>query len=253
MPAILNSVPSVINALTLIDQASVCIGNPDDTFKTLVAAREGVFRNASGKHYMHAVFNNSKSVWHFNLGTEVVAKVEEAITGTSTIRHSMCELLISPGKKSRCGKCEAHRKSLLVMLKRHMSADGATKGTDPTSHVNYRYLSSDTLSERCNNLHKSFVASQRKILRMQQKIQKLTAAHAVTVDANLNDDLKTIMKENFTAISAQYPEATFERMFWEQHGKTMSCKDRRGFRWHPAMIKWCLYLRHLSSSCHIID
>lgn len=186
-------------------------------------------------------------IHNLNPGTEVVAKVEESITGDRTIRHSMCELLLSPGKKSRCSRCEAHRKSLLVMLKRHEST---VTSTDPSSHTNYRYLNSELLSERCNNLHRSFVASQRKVTRMKEKIQQLSTNHAISINDELNKDMKEIMKENFTTIAAQYPEKTFERMFWEQHAMSSARKDGRGFRWHPAMIKWCLYLRHLSGKAY---
>ncbi len=30
----------------------------------------------------------------------------------------------------------------------------------------------------------------------------------------------------------------------------MQCKDRRQVRWHPLIIKWCLYLRHRSSGAY---
>ena len=58
------------------------------------------------------------------------------------------------------------------------------------------------------------------------------------------------MKENFSRIASQYNEKTFERMFWEQHARAASSKSTKGNRWHPAMIKWCLYLRHLSGKAY---
>lgn len=133
------------------------------------------------------------------------------------------------------------------MLKRH---NNATTTSDPTSHTNYRYLSSPLLNERCNNLHKNYVASQRKLENMKRKIQRLSSNNGVTVGRELNDDLKEIMKQNFSNVAQQFPEKTFERVFWEQHAMTSACKDGRGFRWHPAMIKWCLYLRHLSGKAY---
>ena len=39
-------------------------------------------------------------------------------------------------------------------------------------------------------------------------------------------------------------------MFWEQQKEANACADARSMRWHPLMIKWCVYLRHLSSSAY---
>ena len=158
----------------------------------------------------------------------------------STIRHEKCSLLLNV-KKTRCSMCEAHRKSLLVMLKRLSEA-----GTSAKSHTNYRYMTSPLLSQRCSELQKNCSSLQRKVDRLKKKVERLLNDNGKHVSTNLNEDLKVIMSENFAKISEQYPENTFERTFWEQHATHSKCKDGRGFRWHPAMIKWCLYLRHLS-------
>ena len=42
---------------------------------------------------------------------------------------------------------------------------------------------------------------------------------------------------------------TFSSIFWQQQLRAASTKDKRGMRWHPAMIRWCLYL-HKSSGCY---
>lgn len=174
----------------------------------------------------------------------IVAEVDSSMN-ESTIRHSMCDLLVSTGR--RCSKCEAHRKSLLVMLHR---LDNQKDATDPKSHTNYRYLTSLQISERCSNLHTNCVANERKISRLKAKIEKLSNEQGVTLDPVLHNDMKSIMNENFSKISTQYSENTFERMFWQQHAWSAACKHAKGHRWHPAMIKWCLYLRHLSGRAY---
>ena len=40
------------------------------------------------------------------------------------------------------------------------------------------------------------------------------------------------------------------KFFWEQQLKAASLRDSRLMRWHPAMIRWCLYLHHRSSGCY---
>lgn len=175
-----------------------------------------------------------------------MARVDTSI-GSATIRHCMCELLLPPGL-TRCSKCESHRKSLFVMLKRHTSSSATA--AHPSSHTNYRYMTSPLLRERCGNLHKNCVATQRTVEHLKREIERLSTEHGLVVSEDLNTDLKAIMTENFSAISKQFEDNTFQQMFWKQHAQTSSRKDARGFRWHPAMIKWCLYLRHLSGKAY---
>ena len=40
-----------------------------------------------------------------------------------------------------------------------------------------------------------------------------------------------------------------QRIFWQEQRKAMSTSNT-GMRWHPVMIKWCLYLRHFSSKAY---
>ena len=57
------------------------------------------------------------------------------------------------------------------------------------------------------------------------------------------------MTEENASIAQKYPPNSFQRVFWEQQ-KQASCGNRHGMRWHPAMIKWCLFLRHQSSKAY---
>ena len=40
------------------------------------------------------------------------------------------------------------------------------------------------------------------------------------------------------------------RMFSEQQQKATSYSEPKSMRWHPLIIKWCLYLQHLSSGAY---
>ena len=37
-------------------------------------------------------------------------------------------------------------------------------------------------------------------------------------------------------------ENLFSRLFWEQQFEAAKLKDAHTMRWHPLMIRWCLYL-----------
>ncbi len=54
-----------------------------------------------------------------------------------TIRHTKCDILEPSGK--RCCTCDNHRKCLLVMVHR-LESENTSTATDPSSHMNYRYL-----------------------------------------------------------------------------------------------------------------
>ena len=46
------------------------------------------------------------------------------------------------------------------------------------------------------------------------------------------------------------PTDSFQHIFWKQQMEAAAKYDARGMRWHPMMIRWCLYLRHRSSGAY---
>lgn len=45
-------------------------------------------------------------------------------------------------------------------------------------------------------------------------------------------------------------EENFSSIFWQQQFKAASLNSPKGMRWHPAIIRWFLYLHHKSSGCY---
>ena len=63
-----------------------------------------------------------------------------------------------------------------------------------------------------------------------------------------HDDLVQLM-ENRKSVYDTYTENSFKRIFWDQQMKAASyCKN--SMRWHPIIIKCCLYLQYLSSGVY---
>lgn len=58
------------------------------------------------------------------------------------------------------------------------------------------------------------------------------------------------MEECSDKVTSKHPVGSLARVFWEQQLKAASCSDQRQMRWHPLIVKWCLYLRHQSSSAY---
>jgi hypothetical protein len=70
------------------------------------------------------------------------------------------------------------------------------------------------------------------------------------VDEELHHDLRTIMQEKAHSMSQELSPGSFAQVFWENQLQTATVKDARSMRWDPIMIRWCLYLRHLSGGAY---
>ena len=85
---------------------------------------------------------------------------------------------------------------------------------------------------------------------LRQKIDTASHNAHVVVDETLDEDIWSMASESSVIVNQQYPEGSFERVFWEQQQKAASLGDSRLMRWHPLFIKWCLYLCHLSGKAY---
>ena len=100
------------------------------------------------------------------------------------------------------------------------------------------------------NLKVEVDTMEREIKRLQARISTMTAQKGIEVDDLLHSDLELIMKEMDDDVQQQYEKDSFQRLFWEQQIKSIKLKDRRQVRWHPAIIKWCLNLKLISSGAY---
>ena len=57
------------------------------------------------------------------------------------------------------------------------------------------------------------------------------------------------MNDNHHQISTNYEHNSFQRLFWESQFSTINT-PKKLVRWHPAIIKWCIFLRHKSASAY---
>ena len=120
----------------------------------------------------------------------------------------------------------------------------------PASHVNYRYLSDNELKARLHNLHREVRCYSMKLERMKRKLEEIADTHGSELDSRADQDIRQIMRESAASIRERYPSNSFQRLFFEQQLKAASLRDARQMRWHPAMVKWCLYIRHRSSGTY---
>ena len=85
---------------------------------------------------------------------------------------------------------------------------------------------------------------------LDKKIKEMIEESSQQLDSDFEQYLEHVMKENTSRILEMYPEDSFQRLFWKQQLEALAMKDKRQIRWHPAMIRWCLHLKLMSSSAY---
>ena len=183
----------------------------------------------------------------FIVGQFVVAKGESRVSASPTIRHFNCAVLCGPTVE-RCDECSRYRKTLRALCSKENHQD--TPRSHPSSRVNYRFLSNDELKERLHEVHTLQRNTAKKLQWLQVKIAASVEKEVVDLDETSYADIKGIMEQCSEAVTSKHSPDSFQRVFWEQqlHAATLSCSRRR--RWHPLMIKWTLYLRHISGKAY---
>ena len=164
-----------------------------------------------------------------------------------TIRHVNCSYTISDTSKCRCPACQQFRDNFLRASLSHMLSR-QKKEDDPcaaNSHVNFRYLNFRYLNTpeklQCmRNLTQLVRAKDEIISDLQKKVDSVLRADSVMVDESTHNDLLAIMSAQKDVGSGE----NFSSIFWQQQLKAAKLKKKNGMRWHPAMIRWCLYLHH---------
>ena len=100
------------------------------------------------------------------------------------------------------------------------------------------------------NLHTKAKALSRQVDQLEKTVKHLTALDGINLDETLDADIRNIMDENDAAVEKTYSPESFECLFWRQQKDSMELSNAKQMRWHPMMIKWCIHLRMLSSSCY---
>ena len=168
----------------------------------------------------------------------------------STIRHVNCAWKLPEGTSgSRCEVCKQYRNVIRSSLNRLLKQPQIrTESCEASSHTNYKRLTGPEKDQRMNNLHEVVRSKERQIQSLRKKVSDLIQEEGVKVDDGMHNDLLTIMKKH--GPSNNDTSDKFRDIFWKQQLKAASLKDSRSMRWHPAIIRWCLYLHHRSSGCY---
>ena len=227
-----NSFPNIIDHVSLqrlletFDSCRLCPGNPDKQFLSLCDVRKGKF------------FSVDKKITAYE---DANCKIKyDGVEYDRTIRTTGCSILVSSGP---CLSCKKSRSSLRSMYSRWQK-----KSQSPKKFSNNRYLTTPQKAKKLARLQARALSAELQLLN--EKIKNFTEAKGITVDSDLHNDLSSIMKDSFSSVLAKFPEGSFQRLFWEQQFKASRVSCAKNMKWHPMMVRWCLNLKLLSTSCY---
>ena len=253
VPQKLLCVSDVVDLLTTVQSSTLCCGNPAEEFRGLVELHDGTFKDPTGmciflfSRTAPSFFTASSFVIY--VGTRTIAYHDMQSLSYSTIRHSSCEFLLPHSSKSkRCKNCASFRNNLRIRQKR--VEERTANRTSSSSNVPYSCLSEQELKTRMKAIHAELRRVQKQRDRLKLQLSEASEKQGLILDDDTHADLKKIMLKESRKRVESLPPNSFQRLFWEQQLQSASVKDAKGMRWHPLMIRWCLYLRHQSNSAY---
>jgi len=222
-PPVCNSKYSIEIVLGLLGQMTVCCGVKSDKLITLVS---------------HA---NCEA-----LGAELSATCSKEV-------HSLqCILLLFTGE--RCIFCGNLRKKLLMRRCRLQKSSTialykAKKRnsylTSPIKRAKLRQL-----ARKSQSLNKSVCKLKSQLALFKKQSSKCIAAHGEKLNDTDCDEMLQLARGCKGAIATEFPPGSFQRIFFDQQVKFNALKTKAAMRWHPAIIRWCLYIRSRSAKAY---
>ena len=184
------------------------------------------------------------------IGTSVAYRDDQHLPHP-TIRHIKCSLILPSSRTvHRCSNCVKHRATMFSQLRRHITNSSFALSKSISSHINYRYLTSPEKMQRLHSLQNERRNLLKRLIRLKAKIEEEVVGNGVLLDEEITGDLYSVMIDAEKKKLHDYPDGSFKKVFWDQQKECASRADKRGMRWHPLMIKWCLYICHLSSKAY---
>ena len=165
-----------------------------------------------------------------------------------TVRHMACEMICT--SPYRCAACISYRKTLFITAKKQKSGnEGGGLSSSPSMHTNLRFLSKNQMISTIKSLRKDLKQCNSKLAQLEAMIEHDREQQGITLDSDTTSDFVSIMREHHESIMSSYAENSFENVFWNNQKAAIDANPT-SIRWHPTIIKWCIYLRHKSPGAY---
>lgn len=166
-----------------------------------------------------------------------------------TIRHVNCSLLLEGS--ACCNNCKKYRKNTLNKLLHRLNNRATQNKENISSHVNHRFMDSESKTLRIKALQTEVLRKTKALNRMEKILHEEIQKECIPVDDMLHADLLTIMNQHGPLPDGDDQHIhDFKEIFWKQQRQAFAKKNPKSIRWHPLVVKWCLYLHHKSSGAY---
>lgn len=166
---------------------------------------------------------------------------------SSTIRTVKCQLLLRNG--SRCSPCSLHRKVLWKRLSRSVSEHHDTDLV--SSHIPHSHMSKAQMATKIEQLKKKNKEITGQLEKLRRDVYNEIKDKGKVLSELDNKDLITLLQKHKSDVEKCFPdENCLQRLFWEQQLKYAQSRSTKAMRWHPMIIRWCLYLQHKSAKAY---
>lgn len=246
LPGTIHSMSDLYTMLNGIDKCNFCIGCSDKKFTPLIELHNGNFCDQYGECPFSLTWLLASWVHVLIILGEKVAYFDEV---HYTIRHVQCSLLLEGSLC--CNHCKKYQKNTLNRLLYRLNNKSAQDKENTNSHINHRFMSSESKNLRIKALKSELQKKTKALKRIESILQEHIRNEYVPVDDALHADLKAIMDKHVNLEDDDNePGMNFSKIFWRQQCQAFSKKCAKSVRWHPLVVKWCLYLHHKSSGAY---
>jgi len=170
-----------------------------------------------------------------------------------SVRSKKCELIMRDGV--RCNACSCFRKRLLM---RHLRQKHCVSSVDITkSKQTNNSLSSplrlsklQLLARRSKGLHKKVSALSTKLIECRKRCADIIRCNGEKLNETDSDIIMQLAQDCKHSAFAEFPEGSFQQTFFQQQLKYNCLKNKASMRWHPTVIRWCLYIKSKSTKAY---
>ena len=238
LPKLYDCSKNIERLLSKLQLFTVCVGNCDEEYQALVPSETAILESSSG-------------VTGYREGD--MGAIKGNLEYQSTLRNTKCKLLV---QGARCSQCSGLRSILRARALRLQEKEKQSRNvTQEPNFISRSYkhsqMSKNELIGKIKQQQSKITSLQQEVHQIQRRFDRELRTQGVDIDVCQSLELKDAMATCTGEMEKAFPNAnSFQRLFWMQQFKSLSVKSSKGMRWHPMILRWCLYLRHKSNAAY---
>ena len=228
----------LLYVIKVLNKYTVCSGNHEGHFQDLMPLGVPTFspKGTAYSGYKEADFGEVA-------GTKRIK---------SSIRSMECSLLVA-GSEGRCPHCKMTRITLNTMLRRKkmktedkgVNYVSSRKRLDHMSQQELR-MKVRSLQQERKRLLSQTTTLQSKNKKLKEEITRSIRSSGYHLSNKDTDDMNKLMEE----LVNDENNSPYQKLLIEQQLKYNRLRNPKSMRWHPMIIKWCLYVKSKSPKAY---